>query len=139
VLDTGVHRNVQISDVTVSDVLASYYLPTLFHNLESVSARDISVPVEIHTDWTRFRSLTSDLISPRTQIDTSDEAERAGCIFAASIASAYRLSTGNIILSEIKKELQELDRLLQLEQRLRNLWHETMDPACKTAFKWVAE
>jgi hypothetical protein len=57
--------------------------------------------------------------------------------FAASIASAYRLPTHKITLSELNEELPELDRLLQLKHRLRKLWQETRDPACKTAVNWV--
>jgi hypothetical protein len=35
--------------------------------------------------------------------------------------------------------LPELDRLLQLKQRLRKLWQETRDPECKTAVNWVTK
>jgi hypothetical protein len=94
--------------------LDSDYLPNLFQIM--VDTRDISAPVETHTDWKRFRSLASDLTSPRMEIGTAEEAERAACNFAASVASAYRLSTRKITLSELNNELQGLDRLL-----MRNL------------------
>jgi hypothetical protein len=56
-----------------------------------------------------------------------------------SIASVYRLSACRLTLLELNKELLELDHLLQLKQRLRKLWHETRDPACKTAVNWVTK
>jgi hypothetical protein len=139
VLEPVVYRNIRLPDVTVSHILDSDHLPILFHNVDHVSARDILAPVESHTDWERFRGLVSDLISPRIQIDTADNADRAACNFAASVASAYRLSTRKVILSELNNELPELDRVLQLKRRLRKLWHETRDPACKTAVHWVTK
>jgi hypothetical protein len=114
VLDIVLHRNVRISEVTVVDVLDSDHLPLLFHMLDHVSVRDISAPVEIHTDLERFQNLASDLISPGTQIHTPEDAEKAARNFAAPIASAYRLSTHKITLSELNDELPELDRLLEL-------------------------
>jgi hypothetical protein len=110
----------------------THHLPILFHILDHVSTRDILAPVEIHTNWERFRSLASQLISLRIQIDTVDVAERAVYNFAASVASAYRLPTRKITLSELNNLLPELDSLLQLKQGLRKLWHETREPACKT-------
>jgi hypothetical protein len=47
VLDILVHRNICLSDVTVSDVLGSDHLSILFHILDHVSA--ILAPDEIHT------------------------------------------------------------------------------------------
>jgi hypothetical protein len=35
--------------------------------------------------------------------------------------------------------LPGLDRLLKHKQRLRKLWHETRDPACKTAVIWIVK
>jgi hypothetical protein len=101
VLDIVLHRNVCISEMNVLEILDSNHLPILFHMLDHVSARDISVPVEIHADWERFQSLASDLISSRIQIHTFDDAEAAAARnFVAFIASAYRLSTHKITLSE---------------------------------------
>jgi len=67
VLDIVLHRNVRISEVTVLDILDSDHLSILFHMLYHVSIRDISAPVEIHTDWERFQNPASDLISPGTK------------------------------------------------------------------------
>jgi hypothetical protein len=36
-------------------------------------------------------------------------------------------------------ELPDLDRLLKHKQRIRKLWRETRDPACKTAVNWVTK
>jgi hypothetical protein len=104
VLDTVVHRNVRFSDVTVCDILDSDHLPILFHILDHVSSRDILAPVGSHTDWERFRGLVSDLISPRIQIDTANEADRAAYNFEATTASAYRLSKRKITLSELNSQ-----------------------------------
>jgi len=134
-----VHRNVRLSDVTVSDVTDSDHLLIPFHILGHVIARNTLAPVEIHTDWERFHSIISDLISLRIQSDTADQAERAACNFTASTASAYRLQTRKITLSELNNLLSELDRLLQPKRRLRKLWHETRDPVCKMAVNWVTK
>jgi hypothetical protein len=139
VLDIVFHRNVRITEANVLEILDSDHLPVLFHMLDHVSTRDISATIEVHTDWERFESLASDLISPRTQIHTCEDAEVTACKFAASRASVYRLSTHKITLSELNEELPELDRLLQLKRRLRKLWQETRDPACKTAVNWVTK
>jgi hypothetical protein len=73
------------------------------------------------------------------QIKNVDEAERAAPNFAVPIASAYRLSTRKITLSELNSELPELDWLLQHKQRLRKYWNETRDTACKMAVNWVTK
>jgi len=133
-----VHKNIRICDVNVFEILDSDTLLVLFQRLDHVSTRDISVPVEINTDWERrFQSLASDLISPRTQIHTFEDAEEAARKFAASIASAYRLSTNKITPSELNEELPDRDCFHQLKQRLKKLWQEIRDPACKTAVNWV--
>jgi hypothetical protein len=59
--------------------------------------------------------------------------------FTASIASAYRLSTSKITLSDMNNDIHGLDCLLKQKQGLRKLWHETKDPACKAAVNWVVK
>jgi hypothetical protein len=61
------------------------------------------------------------------------------CDFTFSIASAYRLLTSKVTLSDINNDLPGLDLLLKHKQRLRKLWQETRDPACKTALNWVTK
>jgi hypothetical protein len=46
------------------------------------------IPLKKITDWERFQSLASDLISPRLEINTRIEADKAAREFTASIASA---------------------------------------------------
>jgi hypothetical protein len=71
------------------------------------------------------------------EINTGVEADIAAREFTSSIASAYRLSTSKVKISKVNAELPGLDRLLKQKQRLRKLWQETRDPACKTAVNWV--
>jgi hypothetical protein len=110
--------------------LDSDHLPIIFHILNHVKIRNISEPIEKFTDWDRFQSLPSELISPRIEINSRVE---------ASIASAYRLVISKITLSDINNDIPGLDRLLKLKRRLRKLWREARDPACKTAVNWVAK
>jgi hypothetical protein len=123
--------------VTVSNILDSDHLPILFHILDHVKIRNLSEPIEKYTDWEQFQSLASDLISPRLEINTGVEAYKAAREFTASIASAYRLSTSKVKISDVKLELPGLDRLLKQKHRLRKLWQETSDPDCKIAVNWV--
>jgi hypothetical protein len=53
-----------------------------------VKAREIIDPVEKFTDWERFQSLASALVSPRIEINSCTEADKAARDFAASVASA---------------------------------------------------
>jgi hypothetical protein len=63
VLDIVVHQNSRVSDVIVSDILDSDHLPVIFHIVDHVKIRNISEPIERFTDWNRFQSLASELIS----------------------------------------------------------------------------
>jgi hypothetical protein len=69
------------------------------------------------------------LVAPRIQINSGVEADKA----------VYRLATSKVTLSELNNDLPGLDRLLKHKQRLSNLWHDTRDPACKTALNWVVK
>jgi hypothetical protein len=84
----------------------------------------------------RFQSLASELISPKIEIKSGVEADRAARDFTASTVSAYRLSTRKIILSDINN-LPGLDRWLKYTQMLQQMRQETSDPACKMAVNWV--
>jgi hypothetical protein len=99
VLDIAVHQNVRLSEVTVLGILDSDHLPIMFSILDHVKAREVSDPVEKFTDWERFQSLASDLVSLKIQINSSTDADKAARDFAAPIASAYRLSTRKITIS----------------------------------------
>jgi hypothetical protein len=139
VLDIVVHQNITVSDVIVSDILDTDHLPIVFHILDHVKIRNLSEPVKKFTDWERFQSLPSELISPRIEINTGVEVDKAARVFTASIASAYRLSTCKVTLSDINNDIPGLDRLLKHKWRLRILWQETRDPACKAAVNRVAK
>jgi hypothetical protein len=65
VLDIVVHQNVRLSEVIVSDILDSDHLPIVFHILDHVTNRNLSGPIEKFTDWERFQSLASDIVSSR--------------------------------------------------------------------------
>jgi hypothetical protein len=139
VLDIVVHKNIRLSNVIVSDILDSDHLPITFHIPDHVRTLNFSAPTEKFTDWERFQNLTSLLISPRIEINSGVEADKAACAFTASIASAYRLSTSKITLADLNSGLPGLDRLLKCKKRMRKLWQETKDPGCKTAYNWVSK
>jgi hypothetical protein len=90
-------------------------------------------------DLDRFQSLATELILPKVESNSRVEADSAARDFAASIAWAYTLSTRKTTLSDINNHFPGLDRLLKHKQRLREMWQETMDPACKTAVNWVTK
>jgi hypothetical protein len=101
VIDIVVHQNIRLSDVTVSDILDSDNLPIIFHILDHVKIWNLSKPTETFTDWDRFQILASELISPRIEINSGVEADKAARDLTASTASAYRLATSKVTLSEI--------------------------------------
>jgi hypothetical protein len=85
----------------------------MFHILDHFRTKQISKPLEKFTDWERFQSLASNLILRRVNINSGVEADKAEWAFTASVASAYRLSTSKISLSELNKDMPVLDRLLK--------------------------
>jgi hypothetical protein len=113
VLDIVVHKNIRVSNVFVSDILDSDHLPIVFHILDHVRIRNLSEPIEKFTDWDRFQSVASELISPQVQINSGVEADKAARDFRTSVASAYRLSTNKVTLSDINNDLPGLDHLLK--------------------------
>jgi endonuclease/exonuclease/phosphatase family metal-dependent hydrolase len=62
VLDMVVHKNIRLSEVTVSDILDSDHLPIVSQLLDHVKTRDLSGQVDKFTDWERFQSLSFELI-----------------------------------------------------------------------------
>jgi hypothetical protein len=139
VLDIVVHKNIRLSNVIVSDILDSDHLPIIFHIMDQVKTKTISAPPEKFTDWERFQSLASNLISPKIEINSGPEAEKAARAFTASTTSAYRLSTSKITLPELNNDLPGLDRLLKYKKKMRKLWQETRDPGCKKAVNLVSK
>jgi hypothetical protein len=141
VLDIVVHKHVRLSEVTVSAILDSDHPPVAFYFLDHVRTRNTYIldPVNKFTDWERFHSLAPELISPRIQISSGEEVDKAARDCTASVALAYRLSTRKITLSYLNKYLPGIKSLLKHRRRLRILWQVTRDPACKTALNWVAK
>jgi hypothetical protein len=90
-----------LSDIVVSDILDSDDLPIIFHILDHVKIRNPSEPIEKFTDWDRFQSLASELISPRIEINSGVEADKVVRDFGASVASACRLANSKVTLSDI--------------------------------------
>jgi hypothetical protein len=120
-LDIVVHKNVRLSEDIVSDLLDSDHLPILFHFLDHIRTRNILEPVDEFTDWERFQSLASE-ISPRIQIKSEKQADKAARNFTALIASAYRLSRSKITLSDFNKDVTGPESLIKHKRRLRKLW-----------------
>jgi hypothetical protein len=71
---------------------ARHCLPIMFSILDHVKAREVSDPVEKFTDWERFQSLASDLVSPKIQINSSTDADKAARDFTAPIACVIFIS-----------------------------------------------
>jgi hypothetical protein len=139
VLDIVVQQNIRLSHVIVSDILDSDHLPTVFNILEHVTIKQLSEPFEKITDWERFQNIASNLTSPRIEINSGVEADKAALKFTASIASAYRPSTSKVKISELNSDIPGLDKLLKHKKRLRKLWQETRDPLCKKEFNWISK
>jgi hypothetical protein len=118
VLDIVVHKNVRLSEVIASDILDSDHLPIIFHLLGHIRSRSLSDPVDKFTDWERFQSLASELISPRIQINFEKEADKAARDFTVSIASAYWLSTSKTTFSNLIKETAAISRDPACERHL---------------------
>jgi hypothetical protein len=70
----------------------------MFSILDPVRTTEALDPVEKLTDWELFQSLTSELMSQKIQIHSSNEADKAACDFAVSITLADRLSTRQITI-----------------------------------------
>jgi hypothetical protein len=69
-MDIVVHKNVRISNITVSDILDWDYLPIVFHILDHVKTTVLSEPTENLTDWEEVQRLASDLISAKIEINS---------------------------------------------------------------------
>jgi hypothetical protein len=89
-LDTVVNKNTRLSNTIVSDIMDSDHLPIIFYIMDHVRTTKLLKQLTKLTNWDRFKSLATDLISPRTEINSGIEANKAACNFTASTASAYR-------------------------------------------------
>jgi len=79
--------------------------------LDHIRARDVLNQAEKFTDWEWFHSLASDLISPRIQINSGEEADKAAHDLTASVTSACRLSTRKLTLLDQNNNLPSLHQL----------------------------
>jgi hypothetical protein len=96
--------------------------------------REILDPVEKFTDWEQFQSLASALVSPRVEINSCIEVDKAARDFAASISSTTKTT-----ISDHSRGPSGLERLLEHKKRPRKLWKETRDLAYKTSVNWVTK
>jgi hypothetical protein len=87
------------------------HLPIVFHILDHVRTTTRSEPLEKSINWEWFQSLASDLIYPRMEVNSEVEADKAVHHFTASVASAYRLSTSKVTLSDLDNDLPGIDRM----------------------------
>jgi hypothetical protein len=122
---------------TVSHIFDSDHLPIIFHILDHFKIRNLSEYIEKFTNCYRFQSPASELISSRIEINSGVETDTVSRDFIASIASVNRLVTGKFTRSNINNDIPRLDLLLKQKQRIRKLWQETRDPACKTIVKGI--
>jgi hypothetical protein len=130
--------DIRLSVVFVSDMLDKDNLPIVFHLFDHISTWNISDTVNKFTVWERLQHPASECISPRIQI-TTEEADKAARDFTASIASAYKLSTSKITLSDLNTNIPSAENLLKHTRKLRKLGQVTRGPACKTPPNWVAK
>jgi hypothetical protein len=114
-----VHKNIRLSNVIVSDILDSDHLP-IFHILDHVRTKNVSAPLKKFTDWERFQNLASNLISPRLKINSGVEADKGARDFTASIASAYRLATSKITLTDLSSDLPGLEKNEKEKEKEKN-------------------
>jgi hypothetical protein len=111
----------------------------MFSILYPVRIRATSDPVEKLMNWEQFHSLAYELVFPDIQICPSNEADKAGRDFAASIALAYRPLTRKITKLDQKYEMPCLDYLLEHKRKLRKVMMKSRDPKCKMAVNWVTQ
>jgi hypothetical protein len=110
----------------VSNILDWDNLPTVFHILH-IKIRNISEPIKKFTDWDRFQSLAYELISPKVEINSGVEADKAARDSTASIASACMMATSKVILSGKNNNIPGIDRLLKHKRKQIKLWQEAKD------------
>jgi hypothetical protein len=81
-----VHKTVRVSINVVSNILDLDNVPIVFQLLDLLRTNNPSDPVDKFTDWQRFQNLTSEIISPRIQINSGTENEKAAGNFIFSTA-----------------------------------------------------
>jgi hypothetical protein len=79
-----VNQNIKVSSVVVSDILDWDHLYIAFQVLDHVKTGNLAESVAKFTDRKWFRSLASELLSIRIEIDSEVEAGKAARNFTAS-------------------------------------------------------
>jgi hypothetical protein len=131
VLDILHHKIFRLSYLIVCDIVDSYHPKIVLHVLDHIRAMEVWNRAEKFTDSEWFQSLTSELISPRIQINCSEEAGIRQLTITQPVSPWHRLMTSKATLSSLNNYLPDLHRLLRHKQGLRNLCHETGGPASK--------
>jgi hypothetical protein len=103
----------------------------MFSILDPDSTRETLDSAEKLTDWELFQNLDSEQVYPNIEIHSSNETDKAARDFVASIVSAHKISTRISTNLGQKHEIPVLVHLLNHKKKLRKLWQETRDPACK--------
>jgi hypothetical protein len=112
-LDIVGHKDVRLSEVRVLHVMDSDHQPIIFYIFVHTKSTKSLYQVEKITDWERFQSVASALVSPRVNIYSFIKADKADGVFAESIALAYRLSTEITTISDSNRRPYSLERLLK--------------------------
>jgi hypothetical protein len=110
--DTVVDQNIRLSGVIVSNILDSD------HILDHVKTKNLSEQVEKFTNWEWFQSLASVLISPRIEINSEEEVDTTACDFTTFVASAYRLPTTKVTLSDINNQSSWIRSLVKTQPEI---------------------
>jgi hypothetical protein len=116
-----------------------FWTQITFHILDHVRTKKVKAPSGKFRDCEWIQGLASNLISPRNEINSGEEVDKAAQAFTASITSTYRLLTSKITLAELNNDLPGPHRLLKYKKRMRKLWQETRDPGCKTTVYGVSK
>jgi hypothetical protein len=114
VLETVIRQNIRSSSVILSDIQDFDHLP-VFQILDHVKTKHRWEPVE------KFRLGTVSK-SPRIEVNSEEEADKAARNFTASLASAFRLSSCKVTLLDMKNhDLPGFHLMIKHEKTLRNL------------------
>jgi hypothetical protein len=99
---------------------------------------NISESVEKLANWQWYEVVASDILSPRIEVISWEEADKPADLFTISTASPYELSTSKLILLDLKR-FSWFTLFVKRKQRCTKLCHETTDPACKMAVNCVTK
>lgn len=84
-----------------------------------------------------FKALSLNWSRPNSKLTPRKKPTKRTAI-SQPLCSAYKLSTHKPIPYNLNYKVPGLGRLLKEKQRLRKLWQETRDPACKMVVNWIS-